>query len=167
MDMKLQKAADIVRNAVKEILVNPVPEAMSEDKFDMYIPNFRLEDDRTATVRIIVEPTRMLMVSNLGDMLPECRESVTEAMNRQNNEMTHTRAVLYNGHINIEAGSFLYTDSEHENERVEKMIMHYLRHLQISGVMLLDANTPSERNADEDDDDLDDISGIDFHLFDS
>lgn len=168
MNTKLQQAADVVRTAVNHILNGPIPEAIDENKFEMYIPNFVLENDETATVRVMVDATRLLVISELGEMKNECRKSVTEAMNKCNREMTQTRVVLHRGHINMESACFIYDEHEHNAERIEKVILHYLGNLYHNSGVLKAANESADIGTFEDDDDTSAGSGkINFHLFDS
>lgn len=164
MNMKLQKAADIVRKAVSELLNGPLPEAMEEDRFELYIPNFCLEGGQTVAVRVFAEETKMSMFADMGVMKSECRKAVLNAMNELNNKVTHTRAVLHKDSIFLEAGCFLYVDEENEAQRIENIVLHYLRHLRYEGKALLDANVPA---VDEGVKKPSASGGINFNLFDS
>lgn len=167
-NMNLQKAADIVRRAVNEILNGPLPEAMDEKKYELYIPNFCLEGGQTAAVRVLAEETKLLLIADMGAMRAECRKNVLKTMNELNNKMTHTRAVLYKGNILLEAGCFLYVDEENEDKRIEKVVLHYLRHLRYEGKGLLDSNVPTEDSPKREGDKKSSASGgINFNLFDS
>lgn len=168
MNMNLQKAADIVRKAVSEILNGPLPEAMDEKKYELYIPNFCLDGGQTVAVRVFAEESKMLMAADMGAVRSECRKNVLKTMNELNNRMTHTRAVLYKDSILLEAGCFLYVDEENEEQRIENVVLHYLRHLRYEGKELFDANIPSEDSPKGEDNKKSSASGgINFNLFDS
>ena len=144
MNTKLETAANIIRNAIKELLSGPIPEALDDDKFEMYIPNFRLDGGQTISVRILAEESKMLLVADLCTVKSECRRNVLNAMNKFNSNLNHTRATLYNDSILIDAGCFLYVDEENEDKRIENVILHFLRHLRFEVKELLDSNIPAE-----------------------
>lgn len=172
MGINTETTKSLIKEALSRLFEHECPESSFEDTCRIYIPEFFLENGIPVSVKITARNESMLIYTALGEINRNCRSGIIDMLDSFNRDISQLRFIVDRGEIFAETGCFIYGEHEHEADRLEEIIGHYLYLLKKLGSEVMTANLsvmpPKEGNAEPvAKQENEGAAAIDFTLFDS